>query len=262
MTEEGFICHGLGDWGNPENQLARENIETAFLYADAKTLAMFAGILNRAEETELNTFAEEVKENYNRRLLQKREDGRCAYRSYEHKDAFVTTQACEALPLYWGMVPEEYQDDVVQAFRETLETKGAFVSGEVGLPYIIQCARRYGMNDLIASFVTKEEHPSYYAFVKDGMTTLGEYWETNPRSHCHDMMGHIIEWYYNGIAGIEILKPGMKEIRISPYIPHGMNHFVCTYLTPYGEICVKGIRIDGVQQFAWTLPEGIRNITD
>lgn len=76
------------------------------------------------------------------------------------------------------------------------------------------------------------------------------------------MMGHIIEWYYNGIAGIEILKPGMKEIRINPYMPHGMNHFVCTYLTPYGEICVKGIRIDGVQQFAWTLPEGIRNITD
>lgn len=34
---------------------------------------------------------------------------------------------------------------------------------------------------------------------------LGEYWETNPRSHCPDMMGHIIEWYYNGIAGIRLL---------------------------------------------------------
>ena len=83
----------------------------------------------------------------------------------------------------------------VHAFRQTLEEKGAFVSGEVGLPYIIQTARRYGMNDLICQFITRTQHPSYYAFVLDGETTLGEYWEQNPRSHCHDMMGHIIEWF-------------------------------------------------------------------
>lgn len=47
MTEDGFINHGLGDWGNPENVLARENVETAFLFADAKTLAEFAAILGK-----------------------------------------------------------------------------------------------------------------------------------------------------------------------------------------------------------------------
>ena len=78
----------------------------------------------------------------------------------------------------------------------------AFISGEIGLPYIIQAARKYGMNGLISRFIVRPQHPSYYAFVLDGETTLGEYWETNPRSHCHDTMGHIIEWYYNGIAGI------------------------------------------------------------
>ena len=258
MTDEGFICHGLGDWGNPENQLARENIETAFLYADAKTLAMFAGILGRTEETELKTFAEEIRNNYNGRLLQKKEDGHYAYRSYENKDAFITTQACEALPLYWGMVPEKHKDDIIEAFRETLISKGSFVSGEIGLPYIIQCAKRYGMNDLIASFITKETHPSYYAFIKDGMTTLGEYWETNPRSHCHDMMGHIIEWYYNGIAGIELLKPGFEEISIHPYMPEGMNHFTCTYETEYGTIQVEGNRKNGVPEYTWTVPERVR----
>ena len=115
------------------------------------------------------------------------------------------TQASEALPLYWGLAPEDKAEDIVKAFRHTLEQEGAFVSGEVGLPYIIQTAREYGMNDLIAKFITREEHPSYYAFILEGMTTLGEYWEKNPRSHCHDMMGHIVEWYYNGIAGIQLL---------------------------------------------------------
>ena len=45
VNADGFLNHGLGDWGNPKNELVRENIETAFLYADAKTLAYFAEVL-------------------------------------------------------------------------------------------------------------------------------------------------------------------------------------------------------------------------
>jgi hypothetical protein len=142
MTDEGFICHGLGDWGNPDNELARENIETAFLYADAKTLAEFAELLGRHEDVEeLSAFAEAVKANYNKRLLVRDADGRWVYKNYEHKDAIVITQACEALPLYWGMVPSEKKQDVEDAFRRALTEKNCFASGEVGLPYIIQTAR-------------------------------------------------------------------------------------------------------------------------
>ena len=114
------------------------------------------------------------------------------------------------------MVPADKLNDVVDCFKRTLEEKNAFASGEVGLPYIIQTASRFGMDELIAKLITRPEHRSYYAFVKDGMTTLGEYWETNPRSHCHDMMGHIIEWYYSGIAGIKPLAPGFKRASVRP----------------------------------------------
>jgi hypothetical protein len=240
VNEEGFLNHGLGDWGNPEQELARENIETAFLYADAATLAWFARLLGREEEKALTAYARQVRENYNEKLLVRHEDGKWCYRSWEKRgEGIVTTQACEALPLYWGMVPEDKTADVVDAFRRTLTDKGAFVAGEVGLPYIIQTARKYGMNDLIARFITRKEHPSYYAFVLDGMTTLGEYWETNPRSHCHDMMGHIIEWYYNGIAGIEPKKPGFSEVVIRPCLPEGMHCFTCTYQSASGTISVE-----------------------
>lgn len=47
LTEDGFLNHGLGDWGNPDGELSRENIETAFLYADAETLMKFASALGR-----------------------------------------------------------------------------------------------------------------------------------------------------------------------------------------------------------------------
>lgn len=149
------------------------------------------------------------------------------------------TQASQALPLFWGLVPEDKEADIVKAFRYTLERDGSFICGEVGLPYVIQTARKYGMNDIICKYITKEDHPSYYAFVLDGETTLGEYWEQNPRSHCHDMMGHIIEWYYNGIAGIIPEKPGFGEVTIRPYLPESVHEFTCTYQSASGEIKVS-----------------------
>lgn len=240
VNANGFLNHGLGDWGNPKNELVRENIETAFLFADAKTLAYFAEVLGKEEEQKsLEAYAEAVKANYNEKLLVWNEElnGWC-YRAWDHPDELFMTQATEALPLYWGMVPEEKIEDVVRAFRDTLEREGALISGEIGLPYVIQTARKYGMNDRICQYILWEEHPSYYAFVLDGETTLGEYWETNPRSHCHDMMGHIVEWYYNGIAGIQPMKPGFEAIRICPYLPESMNEFMCRYDSVNGMICV------------------------
>lgn len=258
QNAEGFLNYGLGDWGNPDNQLARENVETAFLYADAITLAEFAEILGEKEdEVQLRQFAEEIKENYNQRLLVQDEKGKWCYRSFEHTEKLVITQACEALPLYWGMVPEDKVSEVAEAFRQTFLEKRAFASGEVGLPYIIQTASRYGMNDLICSFIMKPEHPSYYAFVKEGLTTLGEYWEENPRSHCHDMMGHIIEWYYNGLAGIKPLEPGFKKVLIKPYLPESMNYMKCRYESVSGMIQVILTRKDGRVEVETDIAEGI-----
>lgn len=257
--EEGFIHHGLGDWGNPEHALLRENVETAFLYADSKTMAYFAGILGKAkEQAEFTELAEEIKANYNEKLLvQHPQDGYWYYQAWDHKDEICMTQAAEALPLYWGMVPEDKVEDVVRTFRQTLEEKGAFISGEVGLPYIIQTARKYGMNDLICQFITRTQHPSYYAFVLDGETTLGEYWEQNPRSHCHDMMGHIIEWFYNGLAGIRPLEPGFGRIEIAPYLPESMNEFTCSYNSVKGKITVHVTRENGDVKVEADVPETI-----
>jgi len=265
MTKEGFINHGLGDWGNPDKKaLARENIETVFLYADAKVLSQFAAILGeQKDEKELAAFAEEVKDNYNRLLLQKHpeKDFYC-YRVYGLEDEFYMTQACEALPLFWGMVPRDKEKDVKAAFSYIMKRDGAFISGEVGLPYIIQTMRNCAMNDMICDFILKKNHPSYYAFFVNGATTLGEFWEDNPRSHCHDMMGHIIEWFYNGIAGINPVEPGFSKIMIKPYLPDTMNSFSCSYDSAHGKICVE-LKRDGTKvTVKFRVPKGVKYSTD
>lgn len=264
VTEEGFINHGLGDWGNPVNELARENIETAFLYADATKLAYFAGILGKDDEREeLLAYAARVKDNYNEKLLAYDESRGCwCYRVWDKKDELVMTQATQALPLYWGMVPEDKEADIAASLKYILERDQSFLCGEVGQPYVIQCASEYGLDDLISKFILKKEHPSYYAFILDGETTLGEYWETNPRSHCHDMMGHIVEWYYNGIAGIKALKPGFAEVLIQPYMPESVDELSCTYNSVNGPINVQMKRVDGKVALKVNVAEGIEYIVD
>lgn len=258
INENGFINHGLGDWGNPRNELVRENIETAFLFADAKILSKFASILNKREdEEELISFAQKIKDNYNDKLLVQHENGFFCYKAFDHPKEVFLTQAAQALPLYWGMVPSGKEEDISKALKFTLERDGSFICGEIGLPYVIQCARLYGMNDLIARFIMKKEHPSYYAFILDGETTLGEYWEKNPRSHCHDMMGHIIEWFYNGIAGINPSEEGFKKITIKPFMPNDMNEFKCNYDSIYGKIEVNAKRVGDNIQLDVNVPKEI-----
>lgn len=259
VNEDGFINHGLGDWGNPTGEYARENVETAFLYADAVILAYFADKLGMAEDKAAHSdFAAKVKENYNKKLLVKHptEDFWC-YRSFEKKDNIVMTQACEAMPLYWGLVPDEYRSDVEKAFKHVMTNDQTFKAGEVAQPYIIQTMRELGMNDLISQFILKPEHPSYYAFVLAGETSLGEYWEDNPRSHNHDMMGHIIEWYYNGIAGILIEEPGAERISIKPYLPESMHWFKCTFKCVRGQILVEVLEKEEEIEVTIQCPNGV-----
>lgn len=240
ITEDGFISHGLGDWGNPENHLLRENIETVFLYADAVTLEKMAGVLGKSQDQfKLKEFSEKVRKNYNEKLLiYDSGSGHWCYGDWESVKSgsgrLLLTQTSQALPLYWGMVPKDKEADIVWSFRKTLEAKPAFYAGEIGLPYIIQTAHKLGMDGLISRFILQEKHPSYYAFVLDGETTLGEYWEKNPRSHCHDMMGHIVEWYYNGIAGIIPEEPGFRKAKIRPYLPETVGEFYCEFKSVSG----------------------------
>jgi len=265
INGDGFIAHGLGDWGNPKPEnLARENIETAFLYADYRLMMIMAREIGRT--TDMYRFmarAEMIKDHYNRVLLKKDPaTGRYGYTTFDvlkpGEDNFHTTQAALALPLYLNMVPDEYLEDVIETFKQKMIDDGGFITGEVGQSYIIRMMSRLHMNDLICKYILKEEHPSYYAFIKAGETSLGEYWENNPRSHNHDMLGHIIEWYYAGLAGIRPLSPGFKKIEICPYLPDSMNHLKASYKCPYGTITVEmNRREDGSVKLDVSAPEKV-----
>ena len=141
--EEGFIHHGRGDWGNPEHALLRENVETAFLYADSKTMAYFAGIGGTEEQAEFTELAEEIKANYNEKLLvQHPQDGYWYYQAWDHKDEIcMHAGPAAAIAVVLGAwFREDKVEDVVRTFR--LDTRKKKVCSSAGrLVTAIYCFR-------------------------------------------------------------------------------------------------------------------------
>ena len=276
LTDDGFLNHGLGDWGNPDfGSLAKSNIETAIYYHDLALLSRFATILEH--ETDAAFFRQEahaVLANYNQQLLVKNDvTGLWGYKAApdpklmmrlsaginrltgktKYTGGLNMIQACQALPLYFGMVPPDKIADVQKSLELVLDERG-FVCGEVSLPYVLQTLKAMGDSQRIFEFVTRDEHPSYYRFVVQGETTLPEFWTDTARSRNHDMLGHIVEWFYNGMAGIASQNDAFKEISICPSLPNGVDRLQCGYQSVRGYIEVTVDRDDTGSTVHITLP--------
>ncbi|MBM6750567.1 family 78 glycoside hydrolase catalytic domain [Mediterraneibacter glycyrrhizinilyticus] len=239
-----FLCHGLGDWGIEQGKgESRENIETAFLYKDLKILEDWSDILNKKEEKrKYHDLAEIVLDSYNRVLMKQDSDGRWFYDAYD-SDQTKITQVNQAIPLDFGMVPADRIESVRESFIKTLHS-GRINSGEIGLRYLFNQAAICGQQDKVHEMLMQEEHPSYYRFIRQGETTLPEFWRDDARSRNHDMMGQIIEWFFRQVAGIWS-EDGYNTITITPKIPHQLDWVDCTYYSVTGMIRVYSCFSDG-----------------
>ena len=232
--DERFICSGLGDWGIEQNKGAsRENIETAFYYHDLITMAEISKILRKDDEYAFISQSEKVKQLYNKHLLITDDNG-VYYRDYTTGNI---TQANQAIPLCFGLVPQEYTVDVQNTLIKLCEGNH-LKCGEIGLVYILRALSAAGRNDIIYDMILKASHPSYLRFVEEGETTLPEFWRDDARSRNHDMMGHIMEWFFAEIAGIKS-NDGFKSVTVNPGCIDFIDEFKCVYNSLKGKIKVE-----------------------
>ena len=106
------------------------------------------------------------------------------------------------------------------------------------MPYIIRSLSKLGKADMIHAMIMQKEHPSYYRFIEKGENTLPEFWMDDARSRKHDMMGHIMEWFFTDVAGITS-DDGFKTVKINPELPSHITFVECEYHSVRGKIYVK-----------------------
>ena len=166
------------------------------------------------------------------------------------------TQTGCVLALYFGLAQEKYRARIAKSLETNIANhKNHLSTGFVGTPYLCHVLSENGMHDLAGTIFLKEDYPSWLYAVKRGATTVWERWnsimpdgsfdESGMNSLNHYAYGSIGGWMYEKLAGINLLKPGYKEIRIQPRFIKGITSVDASYDSVYGTI-----------RSAWNCKEG------
>ena len=214
---DSILDYGLGDWydigPNPpgESQLTGKGLTaTAIYYQDLIALAEIARILNKdADADAYSNQASRLKDAFNRRFFHS-----------ETNQYDQGSQTANAMPLALGMVPEDRRPAVLANLVADIRNHGNHVTaGDVGFHYVVRALTGGHRSDVLFDMLVKLDSPSYGYQLSKGATALTEAWDANPNSsQDHFMLGHAEEWFYRGLAGIQLdlSRPPGEQIIVQP----------------------------------------------
>ena len=216
-ASNGIINYGLGDWydlgpGRPGNaQLTPVALTaTAIFYDDLNMLAQTAKLLGHEDD------AAEFK--------RQAAATRAAFQqNFYHADTgqFSTgSQTANAMAVSLGLADPEQIGPAVDGIVRDIRSRGnGLTSGDVGYRYLLRALAENGRSDVIFDMNNQSDRPGYGYQLAHGATSLTEAWDARASSsQDHFMLGHIIEWFYHDLAGIQIDPEGAgyKKIIIAP----------------------------------------------
>lgn len=237
MSTDNILDHGLGDWYDlgPERpgfpQLTpRALTATAIYFYDVKLMTEMAALIDRQAEVEgLNQWASDIKSAFNAKFFDPLT-----------KIYSTGSQTAIAMPLVMGLVNAEDHDDVVQTLVTSIQnSKEALTAGDIGFNFLIKALQENGQGELLYKMNARDDVPGYGYQLKKGATALTESWPAlEVVSNNHLMLGHLMEWFYNGLGGIGQAPHTVayKEIVIDPQVVGGIGHTKASFDSPYGVI--------------------------
>ncbi|MFD2886716.1 family 78 glycoside hydrolase catalytic domain [Chitinophaga cymbidii] len=232
-----ILSHGLGDWfdygpNRPgEAQLTpKELTATAIYYYDVALLGKMAALLkDRQEVSRLGRKAGEIKAAFNRKFF-----------NDTTKVYSTGSQTAMAMPLCVGLVAERDRKAVFQNLVDSIRHSGKkLTAGDVGYHFLVEALHAGGASQLLFDMNYRDDVPGYGFQLKKGATALTESWPALEEvSNNHLMLGHIMEWFYYGLAGISQSETSVayKDIVIRPEVVGDLTHARGTFHSPYGLI--------------------------
>ena len=244
MAEDGIIPNTLyGDWASPEDccmEIAPFSavtpgtvLSTGYCYYNASVLAEFARILNLPDEEILQCGrADKIRTAMLRKWLQP--DGSFASGS----------QACQAFPLWLGIIPEEQKELVARKLHEAVKAAGyRLTTGNLCTLYVMDALAEHGYIEDAWKVLTREKYPSWGYMLQNDATTIWERFELKKdpamNSHNHPMYGSVGAWLYTHLVGIQPVDSGFSKVQIQPYIPENLTFAEAVLDTCKGQFWVK-----------------------
>ncbi|WP_295119495.1 family 78 glycoside hydrolase catalytic domain [uncultured Chitinophaga sp.] len=250
-----ILSHGLGDWFDigPQksgfSQMTKMGITaTATYYYDLHIMAKTALLLDKEDEAkEYDVLAYQVKQAFNQQYFDRQ---KLQYDS--------ASQTANAMALYMDLVEPGDRPAVVAALVKDIRSRNnALTAGDIGYRYVLRALEDAGRSDVIFDMNSRDDVPGYGYQLKHGATALTESWQAYPSvSNNHFMLGHLMEWFYAGLAGIgqDPSSTGYKHIAIKPEPVGDLKFVKARYRSPYGDIVSSWTKSPGKFQLKAEIP--------
>ncbi|WP_304062356.1 family 78 glycoside hydrolase catalytic domain [Pedobacter glucosidilyticus] len=232
-----ILKQGLGDWydiGPNRPGLSQQTPKgvtgTAIYYYDLSILQQIAILLGKPDDAKYyQELAKEVKAAFNKTFFNK-----------ETKQYATGSQAANAMALYMNLVEEPDKAAVLQNLIQDIQNRNyALTAGDIGYRYVLRVLEEAGRSDVIFNMNSRSDVPGYGYQLAKGATALTESWQALPDvSNNHFMLGHLMEWFYSGLAGIQQSNSSVafQQIKIHPVVVGNVTSAEASYESPYGRI--------------------------
>jgi alpha-L-rhamnosidase len=236
-SQNHLLYQGLGDWYDlgPKppgvSQLTPQGITaTSIYYYDLDIAIKIAILLGKTEDAaSYKKLAIEVKQAYNKTFF-----------NADTKQYGTGSQAANAMSVYAGLVEPQYKTAVVNNIVKDIRDRGnALTAGDIGYRYLLRVLDDAGRSDVIYDMNSRSDVPGYGYQLAHGATALTESWAALPSvSNNHFMLGHLMEWFYSGLAGIRPADDAIafNKIEIRPETVGDVTGAKANYQSPYGNI--------------------------
>lgn len=245
-STDGIVSHGLGDWydlGPKPPGVAQLTpvplTATAIYYEDARTMQAIANALDRtSDRARYAQAAASIASAFMSRFF------------VPDSGSFATgSQTANAMPLALGLVPDASRARVSQALAADVVQRGnAITAGDVGYRYLLRALTETGRSDLVFAINAQSEKPGYGLQLARGATSLAEAWDAGRRSsQNHFMLGQIVEWFYQDLAGLapDPTAPGFGRVLVRPNPVGDVTWARARHESVRGPVTVSWRRQDG-----------------
>jgi alpha-L-rhamnosidase len=232
-----ILTQGLGDWydlgpkGPGLSQQTPKGVTaTAIYHYDLNIATKIAFLLGKQQDAEAyQKLAVEVKQAYNK-----------AFFNADTKQYATGSQTANAMSVYMGLVDEKDRAAVVNNIVKDIKDRGnALTAGDIGFHYLVSVLDDAGRSDVIFDMNSNANVPGYGYQLAHGATALTESWGALPSvSNNHFMLGHLMEWFYTGLAGIRAAEGSIafNKIEIRPGVVGDVTSAKANYQSTYGVI--------------------------
>ncbi len=150
------------------------------------------------------------------------------------------SQCANAMALATGLVKKADRQKVLANLIANIR-KHAFhtTAGDIGFHYVVQALTNAGQSELLYRMATQTTPPSYAYQIAQGATSLTEAWNANPSSsQDHFMLGHIEQWFFQGLGGIHLnlARRPSRRLQIRPTIVGNLKWVKVRYQSILGPI--------------------------